>query len=110
MCSGILLSPIGEIANDTVDVLRSRHKYIHGLKTWLLLAVRGNALDHYGCQWQTKVVDSTRVAAWSELEGSMVWKGIIRRSIVIYLEDEVDERVTFSSRISNCLRTVLSSF
>lgn len=37
-------------------------------------------------------------------------KVVSRHSMVTYIEDKVDERVTFSSRISNCLRTVLSSF
>lgn len=50
MGSCILLSPIGEIADNAVDVLGGGHNKVHGFEAWLLFTVGRDALDHFGCQ------------------------------------------------------------
>lgn len=43
--TGILLSPTGEITDDTVDVGGGGHKEVHRVKTWLCLAVARYRFD-----------------------------------------------------------------
>lgn len=47
MGAGILLSPTGEIADDTVDVGRSGHEDVHRVEAWLCLAVARYGFDDW---------------------------------------------------------------
>lgn len=47
MGAGILLSPAGEIANDTVDVGGGGHEDVHRVEAWLCLAVARYGFDDW---------------------------------------------------------------
>jgi hypothetical protein len=51
MGAGILLSPTGEIADDTVDVGGGGHEDVHRVEAWLCLAVARYGFDDWcaGC-------------------------------------------------------------
>lgn len=80
--SEVLLLVVGEVLDDPLDILCCGHENIHGLKL-LGLSVVGDRFND-----------------WVQ--------GILRSGHLSTLKDYL--RVTFSSRISNCLSTEPSSF
>lgn len=82
MCSSILLFPPTEISNDTVYVLCCWHQYVNSFELLLGFSVRGDRFNHCG---ETKREHQDPNANVED-----IWKYI---------------QVTFSSKISYCLRT-----
>jgi hypothetical protein len=82
MCASILLPSAGEITDDAVDVGGGRHEHVDRVEAWLWLSIVRYGFDDFG-------LTLSKVATVATSKDSA--------------------RVTFSSRMSNCLRTELRS-
>ena len=47
MSTSVLLIPAGKVTDDAVHILRRRHEKVHGLQSWLRVAVASDRLDLY---------------------------------------------------------------
>ena len=118
MGSSTLLVPVREVANNAVHVLRGRHE-VHRLELWLGVAVSRDGLDHCrenACPRSrgqaSQCVDKSTVRASEELQEEQdatesIYAAMFSHPTRARGRAAGDARVTFSSKISNCLRTEL---
>ena len=86
VCASILFLRPRKVSNDPIHVLRRRHQYVEGLEFGLPLAMVCNGFNDCNAR--------ERISGWASFPPAA--KRVVR--------------VTFSSRISNCLRTAPRSF